>query len=163
MSAQAQYSRSCQNLRYYSSLDTWTVVRLNAAKFKPLIFSVSGFVLPYIADISIFMILYNFCLLPALFCNIIVNVRNIIACLPCSYETNRIWKDTSNNYSIVACVSVTAVMSLSGSFQSKLWGFICRQVRGIYEVRSCFVFRCIDIHTWCHRHSEIDARMHRQC
>jgi hypothetical protein len=39
LSAQAQYSRSCQNicsLRYNSSLDTWTVVRLTAAKFKHL-------------------------------------------------------------------------------------------------------------------------------
>jgi hypothetical protein len=46
LSAQAQYSRSfliiC-SLRYNSSLDTWTVVRLTAAKFKPLIFSVFGF------------------------------------------------------------------------------------------------------------------------
>jgi hypothetical protein len=37
LSVQAQYSRSCPNLRYNSSLDTWTVVRLTAAKFKPLI------------------------------------------------------------------------------------------------------------------------------
>jgi hypothetical protein len=43
LSAQAQYSRSCQNLRYNSSLDTWTAVRLTAAKFKPLMFSVLGF------------------------------------------------------------------------------------------------------------------------
>jgi hypothetical protein len=68
LSAQAQYSRSCQNicsLRYNSSLDTWTVVGLTAAKFKPLMFSVLGFTLPYIEDICILMILYNFCLLPA--------------------------------------------------------------------------------------------------
>jgi hypothetical protein len=65
VSVQAQYSRSCHNLGYNSSLDTWTVVRLTAAKFKPLMFSVSGFSLPNIADIRIFMILYNFCLLPA--------------------------------------------------------------------------------------------------
>jgi hypothetical protein len=38
LSAQAQYSRSCQNLSYNSSLDTWTVVRLTASKFKPLMF-----------------------------------------------------------------------------------------------------------------------------
>jgi hypothetical protein len=68
LSAQAQYSRSCQNicsLRYNSSLETWTVVHLTAAKFKPLMFYVLGFALPYIADICIFMILYDFCLLPA--------------------------------------------------------------------------------------------------
>jgi hypothetical protein len=62
---QAQYSTSFQNLCYNSSLDTWTAVRLTAAKFKPCMFSVLGFALTNIADIHIFMILYNFCLLPA--------------------------------------------------------------------------------------------------
>jgi hypothetical protein len=38
---------------------------MTAAKFKPLIFSVSGFALSYIANISISMMLYDFCLLPA--------------------------------------------------------------------------------------------------
>jgi hypothetical protein len=63
-SAQAQYSRSCSS-RYNGSLDAWTVVRLAAAKFKPLMFSVSGFALPNMADICIFMIFYNSCLLSA--------------------------------------------------------------------------------------------------
>jgi hypothetical protein len=39
LSAQAQYSRSFQNicsLHYNSSQDTWTVVRLTAATFKPI-------------------------------------------------------------------------------------------------------------------------------
>jgi hypothetical protein len=64
-SAQAQDSRSCQNVRYNSNLDAWTVVRLAAANFKPLMFSVSGFALPSMADICIFMIFYNSCLLSA--------------------------------------------------------------------------------------------------
>jgi hypothetical protein len=64
LSTQVQYSRSRQSLRYSSSLDTWTVVRLTATKFKPVMFSVQGFDLAYIADIRIFKILYNFCLLP---------------------------------------------------------------------------------------------------
>jgi hypothetical protein len=59
LSAQAQYSRSCHNLRYNSNLDAWKVLRLAAAKFKPLMFSVSGFALPNMADICISMILYN--------------------------------------------------------------------------------------------------------
>jgi hypothetical protein len=41
LSAQAQYSRSCQNLRCNSNLVAWTVVRLTATKFKPLMFSVT--------------------------------------------------------------------------------------------------------------------------
>jgi hypothetical protein len=49
------------------------------AKFKPLIFSMSGFVLSTVANIFIFifMILDDFCLLPALFCYVIINVRNL--------------------------------------------------------------------------------------
>jgi hypothetical protein len=67
LSEQAQYSKIPHHLQLtlHSSLDTWTVVRLTAAKFKPLIFSVLGFTLSYIADICIFMILYDLCLLPA--------------------------------------------------------------------------------------------------
>jgi hypothetical protein len=53
--------RSCchfyRSSHYKSSLNTWTVVRLTATKFEPH--------LPYIADISISMILYDFSLLPA--------------------------------------------------------------------------------------------------
>jgi hypothetical protein len=40
---------------------------LAAAKFKPFIFSVSGFALPSTANIVVLMILYDRCLLPAQF------------------------------------------------------------------------------------------------
>jgi hypothetical protein len=50
---------------------------MTAAKFKPLIFFVSGFALSNIANIFIFMILDDFCLLLAWFCYVIVNVRNL--------------------------------------------------------------------------------------
>jgi hypothetical protein len=50
---------------------------MTAAKFKPLLFPVSGFDLSNIANIFIFMILYDFCLLPTWFCYVIVNVRNL--------------------------------------------------------------------------------------
>jgi hypothetical protein len=53
-------------LRYNGSLVTWTVVSLTTVKFKPLIFSMFGFALPYAANIFIHMILYDFCLLAAL-------------------------------------------------------------------------------------------------
>jgi hypothetical protein len=44
---------------------------MTAANFKPLMFSVSGFTLSNVQNIFIFMILDDFCLLPALFflCN----------------------------------------------------------------------------------------------
>jgi hypothetical protein len=52
--------RSADHAHYlYSTLHTWTVVRLTATNFKPLKFSVSRFALPYIADFSISMILYR--------------------------------------------------------------------------------------------------------
>jgi hypothetical protein len=39
------------------------------------VFSMSGFTLPYTADMFIPMILYDFCLSPAQFCYIIVYIR----------------------------------------------------------------------------------------
>jgi hypothetical protein len=48
LSVQAQYSKLCpitSSFRYNGSLVTWTVVCLTAAKFKPLVFPVSGFAL----------------------------------------------------------------------------------------------------------------------
>jgi hypothetical protein len=48
------------------SLVTW-FVSLTTAKFKPLIFSGSGFALSYAANMVILMILYDLCLLSAQF------------------------------------------------------------------------------------------------
>jgi hypothetical protein len=58
LSVQAQYSRLCpisSNSCYNGSIITWTVVCLIAAKFNPLIFSVSGFTLSNVANIFIIM------------------------------------------------------------------------------------------------------------
>jgi hypothetical protein len=63
--------------RHNGNLDTWTFVHMTAAKFKPLIFPVLGFSLSNIANIFILMILNDFWLLPALFCYLIINVRNL--------------------------------------------------------------------------------------
>jgi hypothetical protein len=62
-------------LCHNGSLVTWTVVSLTTAKFKPLIFSMSGFALSCTANMFILMILYDFCLLPAQICYIIVCIR----------------------------------------------------------------------------------------
>jgi hypothetical protein len=67
-------NRSCPILSsscYNGSLVTWTAVRLTAA----LIFSISEFALSYIANI--FTVLRDSCLLPALFCYIIICVRKV--------------------------------------------------------------------------------------
>jgi hypothetical protein len=53
----ADYALVTRSVHYIDSLDTWTVVHMTAAKFKPFIFSVSGFALPNVANILIFMIL----------------------------------------------------------------------------------------------------------
>jgi hypothetical protein len=50
---------------------------MTAAKFKPLIFSVWGLALSNVTNIFIFMILDDFCLLPACFRYEIINVRNL--------------------------------------------------------------------------------------
>jgi hypothetical protein len=46
-------------------LDTWKVVHMTAAKFKPLIRTMSGLALCNVANILIIMILNYLCLLPA--------------------------------------------------------------------------------------------------
>jgi hypothetical protein len=53
------------HLMLQSCLVTWTVVSLTTSKFKPLIFSMSGFTLSYTTNMFILMILYNFCFFPA--------------------------------------------------------------------------------------------------
>jgi hypothetical protein len=64
LSVRAQYSNlspTNSSSRCHDSLDTWTVLHMSAAKFKPLIFSVWGFALSNIANIFIFMIMNYFC------------------------------------------------------------------------------------------------------
>jgi hypothetical protein len=109
-------------LCYNGSLVTWTVVSLTAAKFKPLIFSVSGFVLPCAANIVILMILYDLCMLPVQFCYIIVHIRKVenrrLVSSLYSPGTERIETTDSNSSSIVACVSVAADKCLSSCYQA---------------------------------------------
>jgi hypothetical protein len=74
----AWHSRSCHNSCspcYNGSLVTWTVVCLTAAKFKPLVVSMPGFAFSDVANICIFMILYDLCLLPAQFRCLIINIQ----------------------------------------------------------------------------------------
>jgi hypothetical protein len=73
----ADYALVTTSLHYNDSLDTWTVVHMTAVKFKPLIFSMSGFVMSNVANNFIFMVVDDFCLLPVWFCYVIINVRNL--------------------------------------------------------------------------------------
>jgi hypothetical protein len=62
LSLQAQYSRSWPILSiscYNSSLVTWTVVCLTAAKFKPLIFPMSRFALSSVVNICNYVTFYD--------------------------------------------------------------------------------------------------------
>jgi hypothetical protein len=84
------YALHTSSLHYNYSLVTWTDIHMTAAKFKPLTFSVLGFALSSVANICIFMILDDFCLL----CYVMVNVRNLeslmhIADRCGSWETDR--------------------------------------------------------------------------
>jgi hypothetical protein len=69
------------SLCYNGSLVTWTVVSLTISKFKPFMFSVSGFALSYTANMFILMILYDFCLFRAQFCYIIVYIWKLKSCV----------------------------------------------------------------------------------
>jgi riboflavin transporter FmnP len=73
----ADYALVTSSLHYHGSLDTWMVVQMTADKFKSLIYSVSGFALSNLANIFIFVILDGFCLLPAWFCYVIIDVQNL--------------------------------------------------------------------------------------
>jgi hypothetical protein len=64
-------------LRYNGSLVTCTVASFTTDKFNPIIFSMSGFALSYATNMFILMILYDFCLLPAQFCYIIVYIWQV--------------------------------------------------------------------------------------
>jgi hypothetical protein len=57
----ADYALVTSSLHYNDSLVTWTLIYMTAAKFKLLIFFVSGFALFNVANIFIFMILDDFC------------------------------------------------------------------------------------------------------
>jgi hypothetical protein len=78
LSGQTLQSRSCLSyLCYNGSLVTLMVVGLTATKLEPLIFSMCGFALSYAVNMYILMILYDFCLLPAQFCYIIVCIQKV--------------------------------------------------------------------------------------
>jgi hypothetical protein len=65
-------------LCYHGSLDTWRVIQMTAVKFKHFTFSVLGFALSNLAKILLFMILNDFCLIPAKCCYVIAKVRNLV-------------------------------------------------------------------------------------
>jgi hypothetical protein len=93
----ADYALVTSSLHYNDNLDTLTVIYMTAAKFKPLIFSVSGFALSNVANILIFMILDGFCLLSAWFCYVIINVWYRKSLMHISYNWSRYlvcWSDT---------------------------------------------------------------------
>jgi hypothetical protein len=62
---------------YNDSLVTWMVVYLTTAKFKPLIFSVSGFTLAYAVNMFMLMNLYDICLFPTQSCYIILCIWKV--------------------------------------------------------------------------------------
>jgi hypothetical protein len=61
-------------LSYNGCLVTWTVMSLTTAKFKLIIFSMSGYTLSYTANMFILMIPYGFCLFPGKFSCIIIYI-----------------------------------------------------------------------------------------
>jgi hypothetical protein len=64
-------------LCFNGRLVTVTVVSLTATKFKPHIFSACRFTLSYAVHMFIIMILYDFYLLPAQFCYIVIYLQKV--------------------------------------------------------------------------------------
>jgi hypothetical protein len=64
-------------LCYNVSLVTWIVLSLTITKFKPFIFSITGFALSYTTNIFILMILYDFSVLPTWFYYIILYIWKV--------------------------------------------------------------------------------------
>jgi hypothetical protein len=87
-------------LLYNGSLVTWTVVSSTTANFSTLIFSMSGFAFSYTANMFILMILYNFCLSPAQFCNIIVYIWKVKSCLQIADQCAP-WKISTGAHNLV--------------------------------------------------------------
>jgi hypothetical protein len=67
----------CLILCYNGSLVAWMVVSLTIAKCKHLVFLMSGFALSYTGNMFILMILYDFCLLLAQFCYVIIYIWSL--------------------------------------------------------------------------------------
>jgi hypothetical protein len=86
---------------------------MTTARFKPLVFSVSGFALSYIANMFILMILYDFCVSPAKFCYVIAYIGQVESRVQIAGQCES-WKNypslhspgtdrTENVSSIIAC------------------------------------------------------------
>jgi hypothetical protein len=120
LSVQAQYSRSCTIVSsscYNSSLVTWTVVCLTAAKFKPLIFPVSRFALSNGANICIFMIWIR-SYLHGCFYSLVVSMENV-CCLSVDTETRSVpSRSPGIHISIETFVNFAATLWFSRVFVS---------------------------------------------
>jgi hypothetical protein len=98
MSVQAENSRSCSfltSLGYNGSLVIWTVVRLIATKFNPLVLSVRGFALSNIANIYIF----------------VVPSSSIFACVSVAAETCLLSRYLPTAVSLAPLLSLSDLMS----------------------------------------------------
>jgi hypothetical protein len=60
----------------------------------------SGFTLPYTANLFILMILHDFCLLPAQFCYIIVCIRKIESCVQIAAQC-AFWKISNGAQNLI--------------------------------------------------------------
>jgi hypothetical protein len=125
-----QIVRILRVLCYNGKLITWTVLSLTTAKFKPPIFSMSGFALSYTANMFIRMILYDFCLM--------VYIRKVesrvqIACAPPSLSLLYFTESNCPAYNISARTT-QKTPSLCCCFQLMPWKHV--RLRSRYSVRA---------------------------
>jgi hypothetical protein len=97
----------------------WTGVSLTTSKFKPLIFSMSGFTLSYTTNMFILMIPYDFCLFPAQFCYIIIYMWKVKSCVHIT-DRSAPWKVSKVKVKVMLRPTVQSA-SLSWN-KAPIWG-----------------------------------------
>jgi hypothetical protein len=139
LSVQAQYSNlwpTNSSSSCHGSLRCWNGRTGDPTKFKPLIFSVWGFVLSNIAYIFIFMIMNYFCSSSTQFCYVIVNVRHLESYM---HISNRCvpWK-----------IAIGAENPVFYSLQFQQMSFCCKfpggtgLMRALWRVNLILVLNC---------------------
>jgi hypothetical protein len=85
--------------------------------------------------------------------------EELIACFPW-YDTGHIKNDASSNYSIVACVLVTAVTFLRSQCLATIGGFLLS--RCLATIRGLLPRRCLAAIRELQRHTHAHSYTHRQ-
>jgi hypothetical protein len=99
---------------YNRSLITWTAVSLTTAKFKPVVFSVSGFALSYATNMFLWFCMTSACCLYSFVIRIIVYIRKVKGRVQIA-DRHAPWKISSDAETVDSKVKVTLRLTASKS------------------------------------------------